>query len=308
MGRQQSNGGLSAFSVLLVMAALSIVGIASLPLLNIQYKPSTPGTSINVSYSYPSASPEVVEAEVTSKVEAVMARLGGCVGTSSVSRTGSGRTTVSFRKGTDMAVARLEVASAIRNLYPELPPGVSYPGISLDASGQRSSTSVSYRIKGSLPSHEIEKYAREHIMPELALVEGVDNVSLSGATPYQWIITFDELKASSLGISASDISTAFRAYYSEDVLGLTQTAQGTMAVRLSSDDSGSFGDIPVANVSGRVVYLGEIAEWKYQEALPSSYYRINGLNTITLSVGSSGDANLLSTVAAVKERMLQLQS
>ena len=308
MGRQQSNGGLSAFSVLLVMAALSIVGIASLPLLNIQYKPSTPGTSINVSYSYPSASPEVVEAEVTSKVEAVMARLGGCVGTSSVSRTGSGRTTVNFRKGTDMAVARLEVASAIRNLYPELPPGVSYPGISLDASGQRSSTSVSYRIKGSLPSHEIEKYAREHIMPELALVEGVDNVSLSGATPYQWIITFDELKASSLGISASDISTAFRAYYSEDVLGLTQTAQGTMAVRLSSDDSGSFGDIPVANVSGRVVYLGEIAEWKYQEALPSSYYRINGLNTITLSVGSSGDANLLSTVAAVKERMLQLQS
>lgn len=308
MDKQRTNGGLSAFSVLLVMAALSIVGIASLPLLNVQYKPSTPGSSINVSYSYPSASPEVVEAEVTSKIEAVMSRLGGCISTSSVSRTGSGRTTVSFRKGTDMAVARLEVASAIRNLYTELPSSVSYPSISLDASGQKPSTSVSYRIRGSLPSQEIEKYAREHIMPALSVIDGVDNVSLSGATPYHWIVRFDELKASSLGISASDISEAFRAYYSDEVIGLSHTSEGIMAVKLTSMDDGNFGDIPVANVAGRVVYLGEIADWKYQESLPTSYYRINGLNTVTVSLSSSADVNLLSVVSAVKERMMQLQT
>ena len=66
-----------SFSVLLVMAVLSVIGIASLPLLNIQYKPSSASRTITVSFSYPGASPEIVEAEVTSKLEGVISRVEG---------------------------------------------------------------------------------------------------------------------------------------------------------------------------------------------------------------------------------------
>ena len=201
---------ISSFSVLLVMAVLSVIGIASLPMLNIQYKPSLPGRTITVSFSYPGASPEIVEAEVTSKIEGIMARLTGCTGTSSVSSLGYGSASVNLSKRTDMASARLELASAIRNIYPELPDGVSYPSISHNAQGQRTSTAMSYLIKGSLPSQEIEKYVREHVMPEISAVKGVDNVSLYGATPYHWVITFDAAKTASAGVSPSDIAEAFR--------------------------------------------------------------------------------------------------
>ena len=155
----------SNFSIILVMTVMSLIGIATFPLLNIQYKPSSPGRTISVSFSYPGASPEIVESEVTSKIEGVMSRLSGNTGTSSVSSSGNGRASVSFGKNTDIAAARLELASAIRQIYSELPEGVSYPSISHDAQGRVTSTAVSYQIKGAMPAYEIDRYAREHIMP-----------------------------------------------------------------------------------------------------------------------------------------------
>ena len=125
-------GRIPAFSALLIMVALSFVGIACLPMLNIQYKPSDSGRTIRVTWSYPGASPEIVEAEVTSRIEGVMSGLSGNTGTSSVSRNGSGTASVTFPRNTDLAAVRLELASAIRNIYPSLasimkPPTCSAP-------------------------------------------------------------------------------------------------------------------------------------------------------------------------------------
>ena len=64
MGRSSR---IPAFSVLLIMVAVSLVGIASLPYLNIRYKPERPQQNITVAFRMPGAVSQVVEAEVTSK-------------------------------------------------------------------------------------------------------------------------------------------------------------------------------------------------------------------------------------------------
>lgn len=289
------------------MAVLSVIGMALLPMLNIQYKPSSAGRTISVTFSYPGASPEIVEAEVTSKIEGIMSRLPGNTGVSSDSSTGYGHVEVDFRKGTDMSSARLELASALRNLYPELPDGVSYPSISHNSRGRKSSSALSYLIKSSLPSQEIEAFVREHIMPAISSVEGVDNVSVHGATPYHWVVTFDAAKAAAAQVTSHDIASAFTSAFSETLVGLSDMGGETMAVRLSSMTCDDFGSIPVKNFDGRIVYLRDIARWKYQEALPTSYYRVNGLNTVTLSVGVAGDVNLLSVTGEVRKKMTELQ-
>ena len=76
----------SPFSVILVMVALSLVGIASIGRLKVQYKPVSGGRSISVSYRMPGVSAEVVEAEATSRIEGVLSGLDGCSGVSSTSR------------------------------------------------------------------------------------------------------------------------------------------------------------------------------------------------------------------------------
>ena len=64
-----------AFTVLLLMAVAALLGIVSIPMLNVQYTPSVQDRTINISYSWKDASERVMEAEVTSKIEGVLSGL-----------------------------------------------------------------------------------------------------------------------------------------------------------------------------------------------------------------------------------------
>ena len=247
-----------------------------------------------------------MEAEATSLIEGALSAIGGVTEISSVSRKGSGSVSVYFRKGTDMDAARFEVASAIRNVWASLPAGLSYPNVRYSSGGGKQ-TAISYTIKGSMPSQEIERYAREHILSPLAALKEVEEVSISGATPWHWVITFDADKATESGISADDIAKAFSGAHANSVLGMTQTDQGQMAVRLRGSSHPDFGDIPVKRVGDKILYLRDLATWHYVESSPTAYYRVNGLNTINISVAISETSNLLTAVRSIKERMERLQ-
>lgn len=302
---EERNKGMSKFTAVLLMIALSVCGIALIPSLNIQYTPVNSSRSLNISYSYAEASAEAIESEVTSIIEGTVAGISGITDISSTSTYGSGSINVTFRKGTDMEGAKFEIASAIRNIWSGLPEGVSYPLVRF--SGQGSTSYLTYRIKGDIPSNEISKYASNHLVSEISAIPGVDEVSVSGGTPFQWVITIDSDKAASAGISAAQIAEAVSYHYAPEIIGTATTAEGLMTVWLGESQGKDFGDVPIMKAEDRVIHLRDIASWSYRESQPLSYFRVNGLNTVSLSVGISPTANLIKTSSAVRDRMAELQ-
>ena len=298
--------GISSFSILLLMAVAAVVGLAAAGSLKVQYSPSVPERSITVSFSYPGASAYIVEAEVTSVIEGALSNVASRRSVSSRSWEGGGRVSLDFGKRADMAAARFEVASVIRNLYPSLPSGVSYPDLSLNVSGGRSWTALSYDIRSSLSTKQISDFIEDRMITPLSAVEGVEWVNLSGVTPYEWVVEFDSDKVRLYGIGADDISSAFRTAFAENIAGMTQYDGKTCSVRLRTLRPGDFGDIPVCKVSGRMIYIRDIARCSYQESEPDYYFRLNGLNTVNLSIGISRAANLLSVTKDVKDCMSRL--
>lgn len=304
--------GIPAFSVLLIMAALTVIGVAVLPMLNVQYTPAGIQRRIDVSFGWPGASARLVEQQATSRIEAALSTVSGCEGVSSQSDKGRGSVTVRFRKGTDMEAARFEVASAIRNLRPRLPDEITYPAISLGTGGSRQQAALVYVIKADLPSERIEEYVTACLSTPLAQVAGVDRIDLSGVTPYEWVVTFDPQTMEAASISARELAAAFNNYFRNDVIGLATLGEGTdsersIVLKLRNRASGDFGDIPVARRNGRLYHLRDLATWRWREALPERYFRINGLNTVNLTVYGEPHSNILTTTAAVKEEMAQLQ-
>ena len=299
--------GISPFSVLLLMAVAAVVGLAAAGSLKVQYSPSVPERSITVSFSYPGASAYIVEAEVTSVIEGALSNVASRQSVSSQSWEGGGRVSLDFGKRTDMAAARFEVASTIRNLYTSLPSGVSYPDLSLNVSGGRSRTALSYDIRSSLSTKQISDFIEDRMITPLSAVEGVEWVNLSGVTPYEWVVEFDSDKVRLYGISADDISSAFRTAFAENIAGMTQYDGKTCSVRLRTLRPEDFGDIPVCKASGRMIYIRDIARCSYQESEPDYYFRLNGLNTVNLSIGISREANLLAVTKDVKDCMSSLE-
>lgn len=304
---EKKGKGISSFSVLLLMAVAAVVGGACFSLLKIQYTPSAPERTVNVSYSYPGASARILEAEVTSPLEGVLSNIKGCRSITSTSYGERGVIKMEFGRRTDLQAVRFEIASYIRNIYPSLPKAFSYPTISLSSTGRKSSTAISFNILSSLPSKDIAKFVEDNLIYPLSSIKGVADVNFHGYTPYEWVITFDYELARSLGISADEIATAFRQRYDESMLGLISSGSERFALKLRSENSSDMAEIPVKSVDGRIVRLGDIARFRYQESLPSSYFRINGLNTLNLAVGVSGDANLVSVVRDVKDKMDELR-
>ena len=304
---EKKGKGISSFSVLLLMAVAAVVGGACFSLLKIQYAPSAPEPTVNVSYSYPGASARILEAEVTSPLEGVLSNIKGCRSITSTSYGERGVIEMEFGRRTDLQAVRFEIASYIRNIYPSLPKACSYPTISLSSTGRKSSTAISFNILSSLPSKDIAKFVEDNLIYPLSSIKGVADVNFHGYTPYEWVITFDYELARSLGISADEIATAFRQRYDESMLGLISSGSERFALKLRSENSSDMAEIPVKSVDGRIVRLGDIARFRYQESLPSSYFRINGLNTLNLAVGVSGDANLVSVVRDVKDKMDELR-
>ena len=118
---------ISSFSVLLVTAALSLLGLFSLRGLRLSYTPEPKRNILQVQMSMPDASPAVMEAEVTSRVEAVLSGMGGVRSVSSSSSMGHGQVTVELDRRTDLQVARFEASTRIASIWPSLPKDAHYP-------------------------------------------------------------------------------------------------------------------------------------------------------------------------------------
>ena len=176
--------GISPFSVLLLMAVTAVVGAACFSMLKVQYTPSSQDKQITVTYGYPGASSRIVEAEVTSKLEGVLSNIKECKSVRSVSNNGDGSITLEFGKRVDLQSVRFEIASQIRNVYPSLPRACSYPVISLNSSGNKSQTAISFYFLSSLPSKEIADFVENRIMYPISTIKGVEDVSFYGNTPY----------------------------------------------------------------------------------------------------------------------------
>lgn len=305
---------LPSFSVLIIFILLMIVGVSLLPLLNVQLTPSRSLPGLSVSYQWPDASARVIEQEVTSRLEGLFSGVKGIKEVSSVSSKGYGRISLSFKKTVNLDAMRFEVSSLIRQAYPNLPEQVSFPELSMSASGQNTSPILSYTLNASASPFFIQKYAEDHLVPKLSVIPGVNGVKVFGSTPYEWEIRFSNEQAQLFGIRSSEIAQSVTTFFNEEYLGQgsistsgTETITG-FYLRSNKSDSVNWRSIPVKKVNGRVVHLGDIATITYKEQQASSYFRINGLNTINLVVYPDDNVNNLSLGKLVKAEVEHLSA
>ena len=295
----------------MVMLVLMTIGAGVVPLLSLQFTPVERTQYISVSFSWSNASAKVIEQEVTSKIEGVLAGIRGVQKISSTSYKGSGSVTLTLKKEVDMGAARFEISSLIRQIYPKLPEGVSYPSLSLSAAGYRPSSILVYTFNADMAPMEIQRYVERHILPKLAKIEGINTTELSGANPFYYEVAYDPQKMKIYNVAVTDIQSALQLRYgAERVIGsaLTGSAEGQILVKLENGgQSDDFEHIYMKTVNGREITLGEIATILYKEQQPSYYFRLNGLNTIDMAVYPERGVNALTLAQQVKKVMQQAE-
>lgn len=298
-----------AFSIILIMIVLALIGAVCIPLLNVQYNPVQENLSLSVSFSG-QGSARVIETEVTSVIEGALNTVEGVSNISANSYQGGGYINLTFKKGTNMETTRFDVSTRLRQIRPKLPEGtrVSVSG-SAGGGGRGKQRILQYTINADMPATEIVRYADEHLVTPLSRIEGVDGVETSGAMPFEWVLTFDPNSLRAAGLTPGSLSQALGRYFQNNIVGTEVMEDRLMLVKLRTPDlKGNLEQIPVSKVGDRLYRMGDFATVTYQEQTPSSYNRINGLNTISLTVYAQDEINTITVTDAVKERMEELKA
>lgn len=299
----------SSFTILAIFGCLTIIGLSLIPLLSVQLKPSQQKASLYVTYGWSNASAKVMEQEVTSKLEGVFNTVKGVRNIKSVSRKGSGSVSLNFKKGSDMEAIRFELANLIRQTYTDLPEGVSYPyirGNYQEEDVDRKKAILTYSINAHESPYYIKKYTEDNVVPKLSEIKGVNEVSVRGATSYEWVIEYNTNNLLQLNLSANDISSGINSYLQKKQLGvgifsLADTSKKTevsMSLVFNSDETIDWTNIPIKKIGDRIIYLEDVTKIRFKEAAVNSYHRINGLNSVSIIVYCEKGVN---TIALAKD-------
>ena len=306
----------SPFTLIVAFVCLSLVGLALVPLLPVKLSPSRTLPGLTVSFSMPGNSSRVIEAEVTSRLEGMLTRVKGVKNVNSTSDNGSGSITLELDKHADMDATRFEVSTIIRQTWPQLPEGVSYPQIYARRSNDNASRPfMTYTLNAPATPILIQRYAEENIKPVLGQLRGLYKVDLSGATPMEWQLEYDNVQLSQLGITLTDIQSAIAGHYEKEFLGICSIEKGTggtewiRLVRSATGNENDFtpSDIRLKTKDGTMIGLDKLIKVVHVEAPPTSYYRINGLNSIYLNLTAEETANQLELSEQVKNKMYELE-
>lgn len=306
----------SPFTLIVAFVCLSLIGLALLPLLPVKLSPSRTLPGLTVSFTMPGNSSRVIEAEVTSRLEAMLTRVKGVKNVNSTSDNSSGSITLEMDKHTDMDATRFEVSIIIRQIWSQLPEGVSYPQIYTSRSNNNANRPfMTYTLNAPVTPILIQRYAEENIKPALGQLNGVYKVELTGAMPMEWRLEYDNVQLTNLGVSMNDIQSAIAGHYEKEFLGICSIEKETggqewiRLVRTATGKETEFHpeDIHLKTKDGTMVGLEKLIKVMHIEAEPTSYYRINGLNSIYLNLTAEETANQLELSKQVKQKMFELE-
>ena len=315
---------ISSFTIIVTFLCVALAGIAFIPLLPIKLSPSRTLPQLTISYNMPGNSARVIEMEVTSRLEAMLARIKGIKEINSTSGNGWGYVTLELDKHTNIDAARFEASTIIRQTWPSLPDGLSYPVLEMSRPDDKEARPfMSYTLNAAATPIFIQRFAEDQIKPHLSGIPGIYRIDVSGATPMEWRLEYDSRQLATLGISIPDIQKAISQYYQKEFLGTgnveTQLAtsreggQNSQWIRLAlvpENETDGFNPslITVLNKDGKLIRLDQLLKVTRQEEAPQSYYRINGLNSIYLSIRAEETANQLELAKLVKAEMEHIRT
>ncbi len=309
---------LSSFSILVIFLALMLAGLAFVPDLNISLKPTKNYKTLQVDYSWINASPRVIEQNVTSKLEGLFSTVNGIKNIDSESGQGFGQITIDLKKNSNLDAIRFELATIIRRVYNELPEQVSYPVISATSGNNydnnKKTPLLIYTLNANVSPYFIQKYAIDNISPKIAIIKGINSVQVSGANPFNWEIKYNLNAIRSLGISANDIAHAINNYFDRKIIGLADIDMNSnkhesvkIVLQNNIPQKINWNIIPIKNINGRIIHLQDIAQVRFKEGQPSSYFRINGLNTINIVINSAKGVNIIKLASKVRNEMKKIK-
>lgn len=289
--------------VLAAVANLLIVvfGVAAFRELPVRELPDVDTAVVTVSTAYRGAAPEVVDSDITEKIEGAVASVAGIRSISSESRLGRASTTIEFEPGQDVDAAANDVRDAVGRILAQLPETADQPQV-VKADADADPVMRLAVTSTAMTTAEITDYVDRFVKDRLATLDGVANVQIYGSRPFAVRIWLDRRALAARNLTVADVEAALVRNNVELPAGEVKSVERQLTVRLDSrlrslDD---FRDVVVDRVAGYPVRLGDVARVAAGVEDDSTIVRSDGADAIGVAILRQSQANTVAISAAVR--------
>ena len=291
----------------LVFLAFAILGVFSLTRLPVDNFPDVESNTIMVMSSYPGASAEDVENNLTKVLENSLNGVANLKDITSNSRENISVLTLEFNYGTDIEVATNDVRDKLSMTNQTLPEGASSPTIFKFSADDMPIMIMSATANQSVSA--LDKILDERVATPLARVTGVGTVSVNGAPQREIQVYCDPNKLEAYGLSLSSISSVIAAENRNVPSGSIDIGSDTYTLRIKKEfqDPSELEKIVLGYVNGGVVYLRDVARVSdgLEEKSQESY--TNGVRGAQIIIQKQSGYNTVNVIRGVKKELAKIE-
>ncbi len=303
--------------IILIAVLLGGFGLYAIPSLKQQLLPSLSYPAAFIVAPYPGASPQIVEEQVTQPIEDAVKGIAGVTEINSTSRDGAAQIQVEFEYGTDVDNAVAQLQQAVGRVGSRLPDNVD-PRV-IAGSTDDLPVMVLAVGDGGDPRAMLDKIERV-MVPELRRIDGVREVTVTGAREETLVITPDQGKLFRLGIPVTAIPELLRANGTPIPAGTITTDGRSLTVEVGSrvetieqlknlyltPSPQAAAQNPLAgaaNARPKPVRLGDVAFFERKPAETTTLTRTDGESSLGVSITMTPDGNAVAISRAVNDKL-----
>jgi HAE1 family hydrophobic/amphiphilic exporter-1 len=281
-----------------------LAGLAALFGIEVRELPDVDNPVVTIETRYPGATPESIDAEVTSVIEGAVAQVDGVVSISSSSSRELSRVVAEFSPTVDIDIAATDVKNAVSSVSRRLPEDVEEPTV------VKADNDSSPILRLSISSAEMDPGAladlvEDVIAPRVQAVEGVAQAQIYGARPPAIRVRISPDSLAARGFSVADVARTVAAASQSDAAGRIRNPSQEIVIRAETPAT-----TPEAIGALRLddrTRISDVAfvEWGFEDE--STTARVNGAPGIGVGVLRQAQSNTVAVSRAVRAAVADLK-
>lgn len=296
---------------LVLAIAVVVLGFFVVSRLPVDLLPSITYPRIGMRLNAPGLAPEVAIDEITRPLEEALSATEGVVNV--FSRTREGRISIDlfFEPGGDIDQALNDATAALNRARERLPDTVEQPRLFKFEPSQLPVYELALTSE-SLQGVDLRVFADEELSRELVRIPGVANVDISGGVQEEVQVNIDLQRLQSVGVELTDVLDALNERNQDTSGGRIRGGSDESLTRLvgrfeSADEIRNLA-IAIENTNPpQQIYLRDVADIVDGTEEQRIFVTLNGLPAVKVSIQKQPDANTVTVVDAVKEKLAFLE-
>jgi multidrug efflux pump len=309
--------GRPVFACVLSLVIL-LIGLIALKFLPISEYPEVVPPTVVVRATYPGANPKTIAETVSSPLEqAITGVENGLYMSSQATTDGVMTLTITFKLGTDLDKAQVQVQNRVSQALPKLPTEVQRLGVTtLKSSPDLALVVHLFSPTGIYDDIYVRNYATLQVKDVLARLPGVGQVQIFGSGDYAMRVWLDPEKLEARGLTAADVITAITEQNAQVAAGTIgqepQKSGSNFALTINTNgrliDEEEFSRIIVkTGAHGGNVLLRDVARTELGAADYSLRSLLNNKAAVALPISQLPGSNAIELSDNVRKAMAELK-